>query len=199
MRKLFAVIGLLASLFFLNPVSISAQTGTFACTWDNTAPLTYRCHPANMNCISPYVADLSYCSNYNTDQAGCLAQTSISCVANQGGAANVASPDKCGPNGNGLKTAIGCINIFSSASNPDFGPFATFLIKWGIGIGGGIAFILIVYAGFIVTTSAGNPQRMAAGKELLTAAVMGLLMLAFAAFILRFIGRDILGLDKIGL
>jgi len=61
-----------------------------------------------------------------------------------------------------------------------------------IGIAGGIAVILIIYAGFLYSTSAGNPQRVAAAKELLTAALSGLILLIFAAYILRLIGENIL-------
>jgi hypothetical protein len=87
-----------------------------------------------------------------------------------------------------IYTAIGCIPV---GSNEEFG---IFLLRWGMGIGGGIAFVMIVYAGIMIITSAGNPQRVAAGKELLTAALMGLVLLVFSVFILRFIGVDILAL-----
>jgi hypothetical protein len=73
------------------------------------------------------------------------------------------------------------------------------MLLLGMGLAGGIALVLIFYAGFMVMTSAGNPQKLTAGKELLTAAIMGLLMLVFAGFILRFIGVDILGLNQFGL
>lgn len=89
-------------------------------------------------------------------------------------------------------TAIGCIPI----SDPQ--AFAEFILGWGIGIAGGIAFILIVYSGFMIMISQGNPQRLQAGKELLTAAVMGLSLLVFGAFILRLIGVDILGIPGLG-
>ena len=85
-------------------------------------------------------------------------------------------------------SAIGCIPVGDENS------FGIFLINWGLGIGGGIAFLLIVYAGFIIITSSGNPQRLQSGKELLMAAMSGVLLLIFAVFILRLFGRDILGI-----
>jgi hypothetical protein len=87
-----------------------------------------------------------------------------------------------------INTAIGCIPYNNIAE------FAGFFIKWSIGIGSGIAFLLILYAGFMVMTSTGNPQRLKAGQELLTAAITGLVMLIFSVFILRVIGVDILKL-----
>ncbi|OGM25062.1 hypothetical protein A2715_03925 [Candidatus Woesebacteria bacterium RIFCSPHIGHO2_01_FULL_39_32] len=85
-----------------------------------------------------------------------------------------------------IYTAIGCIPITEQNA------FARFVILWGIGIVGGIALILIIYAGFMIITSGGNPQRLQAGKELLTAAVMGVVLLLFGAYILNLIGVEIL-------
>lgn len=88
-----------------------------------------------------------------------------------------------------LNTAIGCIPIFDLTGS---GGFMAFVIAWGVGIAGGIAFLLILYAGFQIMTSSGNPQKLQAGKELLGAAISGLLLLIFSTFILRFVGVDIL-------
>jgi len=90
--------------------------------------------------------------------------------------------------GTGINTAIGCIPI------SDTNAFIGFILRWAIGIGGGIAFLLIVYAGFMIMSSSGNPERLKAGQELLTSAIAGLIMLIFSVFILRVIGVDILGL-----
>lgn len=90
--------------------------------------------------------------------------------------------------GEGINTAIGCIPI--SDSNALIG----FLLRWAIGVGGGIAFLLIVVAGFQIMTSTGNPERLKAGQELMTSAIAGLIMLIFSVFILRIIGIDILRL-----
>jgi hypothetical protein len=94
-----------------------------------------------------------------------------------------------GPCGNEqLNTAIGCIPINDQAA------FIGFILAWAIGIAGGIAFLLIIAAGFQIITSQGDPQRMQAGKELLTSAIAGLLLLIFSVFILRLIGVNILGI-----
>ena len=67
-----------------------------------------------------------------------------------------------------------------------------------MGVGSGIAFMLSLYAGFMVMTSAGNPERLKAGQELLTSAIGGLILLIFSVFILKFIGIDILKLCNLG-
>jgi hypothetical protein len=78
------------------------------------------------------------------------------------------------------------------------GGFVSYLLRWGMGIAGGIAFIMIIYSGYLVISSGGNPQKLQAGKELLTAAISGLLLLVFGAFVLEFIGVDILNIPGFG-
>lgn len=96
------------------------------------------------------------------------------------------------PLGNAINTAIGCIPIGSSES------FAGWILGWAFGIGGGIAFLLIAYASFMIMTSQGMPDRLKAGQEVLTSSISGLIMLIFSVLILKFIGIDILGLDSWG-
>lgn len=95
----------------------------------------------------------------------------------------------CEVNGQtGIETAIGCIPITDTTA------FIGFILRWAIGVGGGIAFLLIVYSAFMIMTSSGNPERLKAGQELLTSAIAGLIMLIFSVFILRVIGVNILGI-----
>jgi hypothetical protein len=88
-------------------------------------------------------------------------------------------------------TAIGCIETTPQGF---IGQFLTF----AIGIAGGIAFLLILFGGFQMMTSAGNPERLTAGKELVGAAVSGLLLIIFSLFLLRLIGFSILGIPGFG-
>lgn len=94
----------------------------------------------------------------------------------------------CTSNIRRINTAIGCIPI------EDSGALIGWVLRWAIGIGGGIAFILILVAGFQIMTSQGDPQRLQAGKELLTSAITGILLIIFSVFILQVIGVDILGI-----
>jgi hypothetical protein len=87
--------------------------------------------------------------------------------------------------GDCIDTAIGCIPIEQQG-------MIEFILKWAIGIAGGIAFILIIIASFQIMTSQGDPKRLQAGKELLSSAIMGLILLIFSVFILRVIGVSIL-------
>jgi hypothetical protein len=96
---------------------------------------------------------------------------------------------------NSIDTAIGCVPVLGPNGQTDF---LSFILKWAVGVGGGIAFLLILYGGFMVMSSGGNPERLKAGQELLTSAISGLILLIFSVFILKFIGIDILGLDAFG-
>lgn len=94
--------------------------------------------------------------------------------------------------GESINTAIGCVPIGDTDTTIGW------ILGWAIGVGGGIAFLLIIYASFMTMTSQGNPERLKAGQELLTSAISGLVLLIFSVFILKFIGIDILGLDNFG-
>jgi len=87
-------------------------------------------------------------------------------------------------------TAIGCIYVKS----PEH--FVGSILNIAIGIGGGIAFLLIIVGSFQILASSGNPEKIQAGKELITSAIAGLLLIIFAVFILRVIGVDILHIPK---
>lgn len=90
---------------------------------------------------------------------------------------------------NAINTAFGCVSVNGT-------DFVSTLLTFGIGIAGGIAMLLIIFGGFQILTSAGNPERLNAGKELISSAITGLLMIVFSVFLLRIIGVDILGIPS---
>lgn len=94
-----------------------------------------------------------------------------------------------------IDTAIGCIPVLNNDNGTSF---SGFILKWAIGVGGGVAFFLIVYAGFMIMTSQGNPERLKAGQELLTSAISGVVLLVLCVFILNVIGVKILIIPGFG-
>lgn len=84
------------------------------------------------------------------------------------------------------QTAIGNI-----PTNPQ--AFATKILQIATGVGGGIALILMVIGSIRVLTSAGDQQKLAGGRDMIIAAVSGLLFIIFSVVILRFIGINIFG------
>ncbi len=86
----------------------------------------------------------------------------------------------------GVWTGIGCV----------YGDLKRFIGETvfgvGVGLAGGISLLCIIYAAFIMQTSGGSPEKLKKAQELLTACIMGLILIIFSVFILRLIGVDIL-------
>lgn len=89
----------------------------------------------------------------------------------------------------GIPTALGCL-----ATNP--AQFIGSLFGIFLSLAGGIALLLIIYSGYRMVTSTGNPEALQGARETLTAAIVGLLFVIFSFVILEIIGVDILRLPQ---
>lgn len=129
-------------------------------------------------------------------QVGVVPQTRVTSVTSTPINAPLKPADRPAPcdtaGGEGLETAIGCIPI------KDANAFLGFFFRWAVGIAGGIAFLLITVSGFQIMTASNNPQQLQSGRELLTAAVSGLILIIFSVFLLRLIGIEILKIPGLG-
>lgn len=94
-----------------------------------------------------------------------------------------AACDRCARSG--FWTGIGCIPLSLEG-------FVNYIFTFGIGLGGIVALLCMIYAAFMIQSSSGNPERIKKAQELLTSCVMGLMLIIFSIFILRVIGVDIL-------
>jgi len=218
MRKILITFFLFFPIFFLSSFNTNAgcnsnlglgATCTIPCTsngnsfccatqqecnnFQNQPTPTINCvrkQPSSCSKIVCHVGNGDFCCDTQVDCNNQMAATPVPWPSGN-------SDLWCDPNwlgvGTKLNTAIGCIPILSTKE-----AFLSFVLKWAVGIGGGIAFLLIIYAGFMIMTSAGNPERLKAGQELLTSAISGLILLIFSVVILKIIGVDILGLDNFG-
>ncbi|HCS78618.1 TPA: hypothetical protein DIV55_02640 [Patescibacteria group bacterium] len=88
--------------------------------------------------------------------------------------------------GGTCKTALGNLST-------DIGAFSTQFLSIAIGLAGGIALVLMVIGSVRVLMSSGDPKNVGAGRDMIIAAVAGLLFLIFSVLILKFIGLNILG------
>jgi hypothetical protein len=86
-----------------------------------------------------------------------------------------------------LYTAIGCVPTSPKG-------LIESVLKLAMGLGGGIALLLMVYGAFIVAISAGDPKAADNGKQIFTSAIIGLLFIIFSVVILQIIGVQILQL-----
>lgn len=73
--------------------------------------------------------------------------------------------------------------------------FAERILQIATGLGGGIAFILMVIGAIRVLTSSGDQQKLSGGRDMIVAAIAGLLFIIFSVLILQFIGVEIIGLS----
>lgn len=67
-----------------------------------------------------------------------------------------------------------------------------------LGISGGVALLLILYSGYRIMASRGDPEKLQGAKETLTSAIVGLLFIIFSLVILEIVGVDILRIPTLG-
>lgn len=97
------------------------------------------------------------------------------------------SKDKC----LAVDTAIGKINT-------DPVSFVKSIFGIILSLSGGVALLLIIFSGYKLMFSQGNPEKAQEAKETLTAAIVGLLFIIFSLVILQVIGVDILRIPGFG-
>lgn len=89
-----------------------------------------------------------------------------------------------------VNTAFGCVPV-------ELDKFIAWLLPYVFGIGGTIAFILMIVGFIQMTTSQGDPKAVQGAKETITSAIVGLLICIFAIFLLRLITVNILHIPGI--
>jgi len=88
-----------------------------------------------------------------------------------------------------VNTAIGCIS-----TDAESGGFIKDILGVAIGLGGAIALILMLFGTFVVTTSAGIPDKLNQGKETISSAATGLVFIILSVVLLQLIGVNLIGL-----
>jgi hypothetical protein len=167
-KNLFIVIVLLLALFFGKNQVMAADT----------------CCDEKTPCPAPATCTKDVGSLICDSRKACETAVNSAClyISNNASDPERANCEKCV----GAWTAFGCIETGAGSS------FFAKLLTIGIGIAGGIAFLMILFGGFQILISAGNPEQMNTGKEIISSAIAGLLLIVFSVFLLRLIGYDIL-------
>lgn len=93
-------------------------------------------------------------------------------------------------NGYGVNTAFGCVPV-------EMDKFIAWLLPYLFGLGGAIAFILMIVGFIQMTMSNGDPKAVQGAKETITSAIIGLLICIFAIFLLHLITVNILQIPGI--
>lgn len=91
----------------------------------------------------------------------------------------------------GIETAIGCV-----PTQPQ--KLIESLLRFGTFAGGGIAFLLMIFAALQMITAEGNPNTIKTSQERFYSAIIGLLLIIFSVLLLQVIGFDLLGLKGFG-
>ncbi|MBI5614585.1 hypothetical protein HY947_06680 [Candidatus Gottesmanbacteria bacterium] len=174
-------VGILISLFAFQSKSYAWCTPAWpgpSCTW----PLTAICSGSISWCCS----QTSECPRETFP--GGTSRNALICDFTDD---KKAACQSCMAGGNNIWTAAGCL-----PATPE--KFAEKFLGIAVGLAGGIAFLMILFGGFQMMTSAGNPEQLNAGKELIGSSIAGLLLVVFSVFILQFIGVNILGIPGFG-
>lgn len=114
----------------------------------------------------------------------------IRCV-NGDDVAGTGVPDSSPEVPEGIWTAVGCIK-----NNPQ--TIVEVVIKIGLGVAGGVALLMILAAGFSLSTSQGDAKKTAEAKEMITSAVIGIIFIVMSITILEFIGVKIFHIPGFG-
>lgn len=175
MKKVFLFfILILLPLFFANNAYAHSDHGNFcALDFSSFAISENHCDSGSLPTVN---------SNYGYPYCQCTPSASPTPPT------NTFRVTYCNDDLSGILTAIGCIPV------RDVNNFVPWMISWFIGISGGIAFIFILVASFKIMTASGNQEQLQGGRELLTAALSGLILIIFSIFLLRLIGVGILGI-----
>lgn len=68
------------------------------------------------------------------------------------------------------------------------------ITNWVLGFAGALAVLFVIYGGLLFITSAGNEKRVDAAKKTLTYAVLGIIVIVLAYFIVKLIINSTTGL-----
>jgi len=90
----------------------------------------------------------------------------------------------CGDNK--IQTALGCLDVSSGEA------LVSQIVGVFIGLAGAITLILLLYGFFTLSTSAGNPDKVNAGKGVITSSLGGLAFILLSVIIFKIIGVDVL-------
>lgn len=91
----------------------------------------------------------------------------------------------------GIWTAIGCID-------QDPKSMISKLINIGVGIVGGVFLLRVLAAAFMFTTSQGDVKKTSEAKEMITEAIIGVIVIIFSVTLVQFFGSDILKIPGFG-
>jgi len=96
-------------------------------------------------------------------------------------------------------TMLGCISSGTSfTGQAGASTFVQVLLNVVFSLAGGLAFLYLMYGGFIVITSQADPERLNYGRRLIFGAIAGLIITLSSVFIVNIIGSGVLHIPGFG-
>lgn len=78
--------------------------------------------------------------------------------------------------------ALAVTTEFGEVNN--VGQYVSNILKWAVPIIGGLAVLMLVYAGYIYVTSGGNPEALTRAKDIIIGVITGIILLFLIEVIL---------------
>lgn len=87
----------------------------------------------------------------------------------------------------------GALDIEEGVTDPNnpVGPYIDKIVKVAAPVAVIACFILLVYGGYLLSSSGGNPDKIQEAKSIITNAIIGLLVVLLSAVLLMIIGSTI--------
>lgn len=180
------------------------QTASFAlgfCTYANAikAPADHDCicMDGTSDLTATGASCLALCTDINGDGVVDRADVFKDGTSIGGGGALSNDPVGCNTNGtagppyDGVLTAIGCIPT-------EAGELSNWAVLFGMIIGSILSVAKIVQGSIMVMMSSGNPDKLQEGRSIITAALVGLVVILSSVVLLAALGMDVLGLNRLG-
>lgn len=96
-------------------------------------------------------------------------------------------------------TMLGCITSGTGVGFKEGAPsFVQAMLNVIFTLSGGLAFLYLMYGGFIILTSQADPERLNYGRRLITGSIVGLIFTIGSVFMVNLIGSGILHIPGFG-
>ena len=82
-----------------------------------------------------------------------------------------------------------CIPVVGQGSDATF---VTRIYGYGLGLLGGVAILALMYGGYVIITSQGDPIQLRRGKNIIKYALLGVILAIFGFVFIQIIGGSVL-------
>jgi hypothetical protein len=167
-----------AFILALSIISIGSAATAKAAVCPTCGPTVSGCTCGTNEKTSPIASSASnrYCCPNNETFYGSAASCTSACSAT--------TPVTTTPTSSASGSLV---NIENPIGTDDFTELVTNLLGWLLGIAGALALLMFVWGGILYVTSAGDEQKAAKGKRIVTWTILGLIVILMSYSIIALI------------